>query len=143
VFYRVVSFCIAYGIVVRLSTHFMIPCALFIITLKIVLSCVKIQVLWDMMFQLVNSANILEKPNATIFRMKVVFSDLEDGGIKFLRNVDDSLPTHQHIPEDLYFHQFPTRTSDLAVFLMCLQQNAEMSHLPKCEMTPLHILQFL
>ena len=36
-FYRVVSFCIAYGIVARFSTHFMIPCALFIITLKIVL----------------------------------------------------------------------------------------------------------
>jgi hypothetical protein len=38
VLYKVVNFCIACGIVVRFSTHFMIPCALFIITLKIVLS---------------------------------------------------------------------------------------------------------
>lgn len=57
VIYRVVNFCITCGIVVRHSTHFMISCALFIVTLKTVLSvsCVKIHVFWDMMFQLVNS----------------------------------------------------------------------------------------
>jgi hypothetical protein len=38
VFCTVINFCIACGIVVRFSTHFMIPGALFIITLKNVLS---------------------------------------------------------------------------------------------------------
>jgi len=51
-------------------------------------------------------------------------------------------PTYHHIPEDLYSHQYPMRTSDLAVFLMCLQQNPEMSHLPTYEITSFHILQF-
>jgi hypothetical protein len=119
VFCKFVNFCIACGIVVRFSIHFMIPCALFIITVKTVLSflCEDSSPLgYDVSVgKLLQTFQRSLMPPYSGYKWYLVILKMEASSSSETK-MTVYQPTHHHIPEDLYFHHYPARTSDLAMF---------------------------